>query len=56
MIKDVTILTFDEVQSIRDALENMLCNARSGANGDENSKWVCEWLTRDLMELKEKFD
>jgi len=56
MMKDVTILTFDEVERIRHELDNMIDVAKDGSNGDTDAKTVCTWLINDLRQLRDLFE
>ena len=52
MMKDVTILTFDEMEKIRQELDHIIDNAKNGAYGEYNAKEVCSWIMCDLRNLK----
>jgi hypothetical protein len=56
MMKDVTILTFDEMERIRDDIDNMIDNAKDGAYEKFNPKDVCNWLMEDLKKFREQFE
>ena len=56
MMKDVTILTFDEVERIRNDIDNMIDNAKYGLHEKFNPKDVCSWLIQDLKKLREQFE
>lgn len=56
MMKDVTILTFDEMERIRQDIDNMIDNAKDGAYGKFDSKDVCTWLINDLKEFRKQFE
>lgn len=56
MMKEVTILTFDEMEEIRNELDRLVDDAKDGANEKHNPKHVCDWLVDDLRKLRERFD
>lgn len=56
MMKDVTILTFDEIERIKYEIKNMIDEAREGAYGERDGKTVCNWLLVDLFKLQEMFE
>lgn len=58
MMKDVTIITFDEMEMIRQDLDNMIDNAKDGAYGNRNehAKIVCEELIEDLKRFRSQFE
>ena len=56
MMKDVTILTFDEMERIRQDIDRMIDNAKDGAYGKFDAKNVCSWLIDDLEEFKKQFE
>lgn len=56
MMKDVTILTFDEMERIRQDIDNMIDNAKEGAYGKRDGKTVCEWLIEDLKKFRSQFE
>lgn len=55
-MKNVTILTFDEVERIKQDLDQMIDEAKDGANGDQNARNTCDWLLDDLIALKSRFE
>ena len=55
MMKDVTILTFDEMERIRQDLESMINLAKYGAQGDYKAIDACCLLEANLNELRLKF-
>ena len=55
-MKDVTIITFDEMERIRHDIDNMIENAQDGAWGTINSKDACTWIIDELKELRELFE
>ena len=55
MMKDVTILTFDEMERIRNDLDRMIDTAREGAVGI-NSQNNCDWVLEDLIEFRKQFE
>ena len=55
MMKDVTIITFDEMERIRHDIDNMIDEAKDGAYEEVDGITVCKWLLKDLYELREKF-
>ena len=55
-MKDVTILTFDEVERIKADIDNMIDNAKDGAYGKFDAKNVCNWLIKDLQKFREQFE
>lgn len=56
MMKDVTILTFDEMEKIRQDIDSMIDNAKDGAYGNFDAKNVCDWLIEDLIEFRKQFE
>lgn len=56
MMKDVTILTFDEMERIRQDIDNMIDDAKDGAYEKFNAKDVCSWLIEDLKEFRKQFE
>lgn len=56
MMKDITILTFDEVERIRQDLDHMIHNALEGANRGMNSIQICSLLADELTSLRNMFD
>lgn len=58
MMKDVTIITFDEMEMIRQDLDNMIDNAKDEAYGNRNehAKIVCEELIEDLKRFRSQFE
>lgn len=56
MMKDCTILTFDEMEMIRNQIDNMIDNAKRGAYGEDDAKSVCDWLISDLNNFRNQFE
>lgn len=56
MISNATIFTFDEMERIRTDLDNMIDNAKSGAYMEQDAKTVCEWLIKNLTDLRKQFE
>lgn len=56
MMKDVTILTFDEMERIRHDIDNMIDYAKEGAYGKKGGKAACEWLIEDLRKFRSQFE
>lgn len=56
MMKDCTILTFDEMEMIRHAIDNMINTAKRGAHGEDDAKAVCDWLISDLNNFRSQFE
>lgn len=56
MMKDVTILTFDEMEKIRQDIDSMIDNAKDGAYGKSNAQSICDWLIDDLKEFRKQFE
>lgn len=59
MMKEVTIISFDEMEKIRQELDNMIDNARDGAYGfrsNGHSKIVCEELVEELERFRTQFN
>ena len=56
MMKDVTILTFDEMEEIRHKIDNLIDNAKLGAYGEHDAQIICEILVNDLKEFRERFE
>lgn len=55
MMKDVTILTFDEMEQIRNDIDHMIDCARDGAYETFDAKVVCNCLIEDLKEFRKQF-
>lgn len=56
MMKDVTIITFDEMEQIRQDIDNMIDNAKDGAYGKFDAKNVCSWLIEKLKKFRKQFE
>lgn len=56
MMKDVTILTFDEMERIRQNIDSFIEDAKDGAYGKFDAKDVCSWLINDLIEFRKQFE
>ena len=56
MMKDVTILTFDEIERIKEDIDHMIDNVKDGAYEKVNAKTVCNWLIEDLQEFRKQFE
>lgn len=56
MMKDVTIITFDEIEMIRHEIDNMINAAKRGACGEDDAKVVCDWLISDLNNFRSQFE
>lgn len=56
MMKNVTIITFDEMDAIISDINNMIDTATDGAYEKFNAKDICNWLIKDLKELKNRFE
>ena len=56
MMKDVTILTFDEMERIRKDIDSFIEYAMDGVYGTINAKDVCTWLINDLKEFRKQFE
>ena len=55
MMKDVTILTFDEMERIRHDIDNMIDCAKDGVYETFDAKVVCNCLIEDLREFRKQF-
>lgn len=56
MMKDVTILTFDEMERIKHDIDNMIDYAKNGSYGKQDWKTACEWLVEDLRKFRSQFE
>ena len=56
MMKNATIITFDEIDEIMGIINNLIDNAQDGADEKYNPKHVCAWILKDLKELKTLFE
>lgn len=56
MMKDVTILTFDEMERIRQDIDSMIEEAKRGAYGKDNAISTCDWLVEDLKKFRSQFE
>lgn len=56
MIKNATIITFDEMEQIRKDIDHMIDCVRDGAYGTFDAKVVCNCLIEDLKEFKNNFN
>lgn len=56
MMKDVTILDFDDMEKIRHDIDHMIDMAKSGAYMELDGKTACEWLIEDLKSFRRQFE
>lgn len=56
MMKDVTILDFDDMEKIRRDIDHMIDMAKSGAYKEMDGKTACEWLIEDLKQFRSQFE
>ena len=56
MMKDVTILTFNEMEKIRQDIDSMIRNAYDASCGYIDAKKVCDWIADDLKEFRKQFE
>lgn len=57
MMKEATILTFDETEQLRNKLDSIIDNLKYGKNEDGCSAVdACEWALGKVKEIREMFD
>ena len=56
MMKNATILSFHEIERIRQDIDHMLDMAKNGAHGELDGKTACEWLIEDLKSFRSQFE
>lgn len=56
MMKEVTIMSFEETEQIRNDVDNMIDMAKKGYYGDLDGKTACGWLIEDLKKFRSQFD
>ena len=56
MLKDVTILTFEDMEKIRQDIDSMINDAKDGAHGKQDARLICDWLIDDLKQLRSQFE
>lgn len=57
MMKEATILTFDETEELRHKLDNIIGNLIDGKNEDGCSAVnACKWAIGQVKEIREMFD
>ena len=56
MMKNVTILTSNEMESIREDIDSMIVDAKDGAQGKQDARTICDWLVEDLKKLRSQFE
>ena len=56
MEKNVTILTYDEMDEIRETINSLISDAHVGAYEYCNPKDMCLLIHRGLRDLKDLFD
>ena len=56
MMKDCTILTFEEVEMIKCELDSLIEVAKDGANGEDDPKSMCDLLIINLINFRKKFE
>ena len=56
MMKDVTILTFDEMERIRQDIDSMIDDAKDGASGKHDARNIGDGLVEDLKKFRSQFE
>lgn len=56
MMKECTILTFDETEELRNRLDCIIDNLKEGRNKEVDPAAVCEWTIGQLKEIREQFN
>ena len=56
IMKDVTILTFDEMEMIRHDIDNIIDKAKEGVYGKQDGETACKWVIEGLKEFRSQFE
>lgn len=56
MMKEVTIVTFEEMETIKNDIDSMINTAKKGYYGDLDGKTACGWLIEDLKAFRSQFE
>lgn len=56
MMKECTILAFDETEELRNRLDCIIDNLKKGRNKEIDPAAVCEWTIEQLKEIREQFN
>ena len=56
MMKEVTILTFDETEHLRNRLDSIIDGLKVGTEEKDSAMYSCEWAIGQIKEIREIFD
>ena len=56
MLKEVTILTFDETEHLRNRLDSIIDGLKVGKEEKDSATYSCEWAIGQIKEIREMFD
>lgn len=56
MMKEVTILTFDETEHLRNRLNSIIDGLKVGTEEKDSATYSCEWAIGQVKEIREMFD
>lgn len=55
MLKNITVLTFNEIKEIIEDIDSMVRDAKDGASGEQDASIICDYLVDDLIKLRNRF-
>lgn len=56
MLKECTILTFNETERLRQDLDSLIETLKDGENGKDDPKNACCWEIEEAREIRKLFD
>ena len=56
MLKECTILTFNEVEELRHDLDHLIDILKEADNGEREAVYACSYALDNIIELRKKFD
>ena len=56
MMKEVTILTFDKTERLRNKLDRIIEGLKVGTEEKNRATYSCEWAIGQVKEIREMFD
>lgn len=56
MLKECTLLTFDETEGLRRDLDHLIETLENGKNGDDDPTNACVWGVGEAREIRKRFD
>ena len=56
MLKECTILTFNEVEKLRNDLDHLIDILKEADNGEREAVYACSYALDNIIELRKKFD